>query len=378
MKAKNILLTLVAATTSVASLSANPPLITVGEHADVRALLTVTGKYQDNLYLRDNNKKSDYSVTISPGVEVNLGGADRGTANLDFVYREEFIRYSSNSSLNGSNSNLALKGNYRTSRLNVSGLASWRQLQQNTVDARLDGTLVKREVANLSVSGEYRVSDLLSAKTGVGYEQTRYKHNSFRNSENLNIPLNLYYNITPRYALSTGYRFRDTWVRSANSRQTHFFNVGIRGEMLPRLDGEILVGYNYVNYTHHKNRDGLGLDANLRYKLTPSVSLALSLSKDFVTSANGSITDKTGGSLSAIYDINPLWAASAHIGYDEHAYKDASGRKDHVTTGGVRVSYTPETYLQFSAGYNLQVNDSSIGRLGYTNNVFNLSAALRY
>jgi hypothetical protein len=44
----------------------------------------------------------------------------------------------------------------------------------------------------------------------------------------------------------------------------------------------------------------------------------------------------------------------------------------------VGVSYTPESYLKFSAGYNLQVNDSTISRIGYTNNVFDISASLRY
>ncbi len=378
MKAKHILLNFLVGAASVSSLTANPPLISVGEHADVRALLSVTGKYQDNIYLRDANKQSDYSATISPGVEIDFGGADRKAASLVFEYREDIVRYASKNNLDTSNSNLALKGRYETARYNVNGLASWRQIQQNTVDARLDGTLVKREITNLAIAGEYKISTLFSLGTGISYDEVVYKHSTFRNSEKITIPLNLYYNITPNYALSVGYRFRDTTVRKGNNRQTHFFNVGIRGEILPRLNGSIHVGYDYVDISHQKSRSGLGTDANLSYLLTPKARLILAFSKDFNTAANGSITDKTGGTLAAKYDINPLWSADAHVGYTEQAYKDSSGRTDHITSVGVGVSYTPESYLRFSAGYSLQVNDSTINRLGYTNNVFDISASLRY
>jgi hypothetical protein len=378
MKAKHILLNFLVGAASVSSLTANPPLITVGEYADVRALLSVTGKYQDNIFLRDSNKKSDYSATISPGVEIDIGGADRKAASMVFEYREDIIRYSSNSNLDSSNTNLALKGRYETARYHINGLASWRQAQQNTADARLDGVLVRREITNLALSGEYKISTLFNVGSGISYEETRYKNGNFRNSDNLTIPVNLYYDLTPNYAVSVGYRYRDTTVKRGNNRQTHFFNVGIRGEILPRLNGSVQIGYDYVDIANQKSRSGLGADAHLTYLLTPKARLILSFSKDFNTAANGSITDKTGGTLTAVYDINPLWSADANIGYTNQAYKDSSGRTDRITSAGVGVSYTPESYLKFSAGYNLQVNDSTISRIGYTNNVFDISASLRY
>lgn len=377
MKLKTILSTLALGGISALPLTANPPLVSIGEHTDVRALFSVTAKHEDNVFLRDNAKKSDWSFIFSPGVEVNLGRGETN-GNIDFIYREDIIRYSDLGNLDTSSSNFILSGDYTEAKYSIRGTASWRQLQQNTADAALVGTLVKRELTNLGLRGEYRFSELLSVGSGISYDKTVYKHSSFHNSDNLNIPVDLYYHITEKYALSLGYNFRDTTVKRGSNRQTHFFNVGIRGEVLPKLNAEFRVGYNYVDYRHHKNRDGLGFNGTLSYAATPKLTLRASMRKDFTTVADGSITDTVGGELSAAYDITPLWTASANVGYNEQEYKNATGRKDKITNLGVGISYTPLEYLQLSGQYGMYSNSSSIKSLGYTNNVFSLTASLRY
>lgn len=377
MKLKTILSTLALGGISALPLTANPPLVSIGEHVDVRALFSVTAKHEDNVFLRDSAKKSDYSFTFSPGVEVNLG---RGQTNgsLDFIYREDIVRYSDLSNLDTSSSNFLLAGNYTEAKYTIKATASWRQLQQNTADAALVGTLVKRELTNVGVRGEYRLSELFSVGSGVSYDRTAYKHGNFRNSDNLNIPVDLYYHITEKYALSAGYNFRDTTVSQGANRQTHFFNVGIRGEVLPKLNAEFRIGYNYVDYSQHKNRDGLGFNGSFSYAVTPKLTLKAGIRKDFTTVADGSVTDTIGGTLTAAYDINPLWTASANVGYSEQDYKSGYQRKDKITHAGVGISYTPLEYLQLSGHYSLHSNSSSISGLGYTNNVFSLTASLRY
>jgi len=103
----------------------------------------------------------------------------------------------------------------------------------------------------------------------------------------------------------------------------------------------------------------------------------LSLNRNFDVAGQGESTEATRVDLSANYSINTRYTATANLGYTLREYVDADREDDNYRTG-VSLSYLPNQYWRFSAGYNYTENDSSADGQSYEAHAINVSASLRY
>ncbi len=373
------------ATASLALASAVPSaaaLVSIGDTANVYFNGSATARYDDNIFLRPNNEESDLIFIFAPGVELNVG--KRANANLNLYYREDFYLYEDNSDLDTNVSNIFLDTFLNMPRLDLSFDASFQQLIQPEATLRLFGFdgLIERDVYNANFRGEYEISERTSIASGVSGSKVDFDNDIFFNdSESFSIPVTLYYSLTPRFDLSAGYRYRHTDVDRnglANSREyeDHYANVGIRGEVLPKLMGEARVGYQERRVEGGGNDDGVSFGLDFSHFLTPKITLLFGGYRDFETGGQGQSIDTVGGSLGARYTFNHLLSATAGVNYFERDYD--TGRTDDTLDLNVGVSYSPITYVNLSAGYIFRTNDSSVDALEFDNNIFNVSASLRY
>jgi hypothetical protein len=337
---------------------------------------SATVRWDDNIFLDEANEESDMLFILSPGVELNIG--TRTNANINLFYREDFYLYDDNSQLDSNQSNVFFESYWSQARLDLRLKASYQQLIQVTPEfAFLPGQLVERDYYLASLRGEYELTELTSIASGVDYSQLDFKTQGFSSRESVSVPVNAYYEVTPQVDLSLGYRYRYTDVDLGSNFTDHYFNVGARGELAPKLIGEVRGGYQIRDFQVGGDSDIISFGVDLSHFTTPRTTLLAGLYRDFDVGGQGQSITSTGGSLGVRHTFSHLVSGHAGVNYFERSYS-GSPREDETLDLNVGVTYSPIVYLNLSANYIYRTNDSNFNQFEFNNNIFSLSAALRY
>jgi len=369
------------------------PLVSIGDSVDVFFNGSSSLEWQSNVFSDESDAVDDFKLTLSPGFEVNVG---RGLSNVDLsiITRYDIVRFDEVTDLDNELFHIKAVGSYAGSRLSVNGLVSYDESQSNGADGNDNqkGKLSASETTAANLNGEYTLSPKFSFGAGVNYNHREYAEGSSADRDTYTIPLDIFYELTPKVDLSIGYTYTSTEVSSTVSGASEVSeNVGARGDLLPKLNGSFKIGFNTMDSDDPSTRDGngpegrsdrdsdssLGLDASFTYLATAKVNTQLSLNRNFDVAGQGESTEATRVDLSANYSINTQYTATANLGYTLREYVD-TGREDDNYRTGVSLSYVPNQYWRFSTGYNYTENSSSDAGQSYEAHVINVSASLRY
>lgn len=358
------------------------PLVTVGDKLDIFFNGSVTGRFDSNVFLNEATKTSDYSFIISPGIEMQYG---RNTATtFSFLFREDIIQYVDNTNLNTNLSNVFLNAAHQGGRSTIAADFSYRQLSQNSQNINVVGDLVRRNKLDTGILYAYNISPKTDVELGFRYE---YEH--FVNFQNLfndrmiyTIPLDVYYKITPKIEIGLAYQFRytdidNTVLNQGNNRTDNFFGLAVRGELAPKLTARIHAGATHRSVQNQPSDTTFTARGTLLYELTQKVLIRGSFNRDFLTGGAAQNILNTGGSLGVVYNYSEFISTDAFLSYSNANYLN-SPQDDDNYGAGVTVSYTPNAYLRFSAGYIYQNNASNALGASYMANIVNLTASLRY
>ena len=377
------------------------PLVSIGDSVDVFFNGSSSLEWQSNVFSDESDAVDDFKLTLSPGFEVNVG---RGLSNVDLsiITRYDIVRFDEVTDLDNELFHIKAVGSYAGSRLSVNGLVSYDENQSNGADGNDNqkGKLSASETTAANLNGEYTLSPKFSFGAGVNYNHREYAEGSSADRDTYTIPLDIFYELTPKVDLSIGYTYTSTEVSRTLSgvngvdgydKEQHFVNVGARGDLLPKLNGSFKIGFNTMDSDDPITRDGngpegrsdrdssssLGLDASFTYLATAKVSTNLNLNRNFDVAGQGESTEATRVDLSANYSINTRFTATANLGYTLREYVDTKREDDNYRTG-LSLSYVPNEYWRFSTGYNYTENDSNSDGQSYEAHVINVSASLRY
>jgi len=404
MKHKNVtslpLVLLLAAAATQSSAAA--PLVSIGDNTNIHFNGSSRLQWSSNVFRNDNNEVEDLMWSMTPGFEVNFG---RGASNVDLslVTGYEIRRYADLGKLDTELFNIQANGAYRASRLDLSGSIYFREQKSATGDTNVvTDDLIESDLFGGRVDSEYRFSPKFSFGAGFRYSETEYQtyNDQLADRERFDVPLDIFYELTPKVDLSVGYTYSETDVSSLPARnfggnppliipgrpsyttEDHFFNVGARGNLLPKLTGFFKVGYRTrdSDRVNSSSDSTLGLDSTLTWATTPKLTTTMGLSRDFGVGGEGVSSENTTISLSSNYSINSYYAASAFANYTLRDYQ--SNREDNQYRLGARLTYTPNQYWSFGAGYTYTENDSNLVRAGrsysYVDHTIDISASLRY
>jgi len=397
-----LLATLICPTTN----SHAAPLVSVGENVDIFFDGSSSLRWTSNLFRDEDDEVEDIVWTLSPGFEVNVG---RGLSDTDLsiVTRYDIIRYDDNSDLDIETFHINGVGTYKTSRLDLKASASFDEWQTTSGDVNASGVLIEWDETAASLGGEYRLSPKFSFGATAKYRETDYKtlDDELADREVVTVPLDLFYELTPKVDLSIGYTYSDTDVEetliggvltSGYNTENHFFNVGARGMLLPKLTGNFKVGYRTRSVdnstrifdpegvpvdlapTDRDDGNSLGLDANFTWSTTAKLTTRIALSRDFGVGGQGETNETTSAKVTVNYAISPFWSASVNGGYTFRDYTGGSGREDDEINYGLRASYTPNQYWRFGGGYSYFDNDSNAANRSYKTHLFDVTASFRY
>ncbi len=408
------------------SLSQAAPLVSVGDNVDVFFNGSSSLRWTSNLFRDETDEVEDLVWSVSPGFEVNVG---RGVSNADLsiITRYDFLRYHDHSEVDTELFHVRAFGSYKTSRLDLNGSASFDQNQATSGDVNARGIVIESDNIAAKLEGEYRVSPKFSFGSGVRYSEVEFTSANVKDRlagrDSITIPVDLFYELTPKVDLILGYSYTHTNVDGtlvptgsfvsfmtppAGNYQvysatggyetgSHYFNVGARGNLLPKLTGFFRIGYRMrnsddstlqffarneaisgISMTNRSDSGMLGMDADFTWAASPKLTARLGLSRDFGVGGEGGSTENSSVDLSASYSINPYWSALANLGYTLREYQGAANREDNQYNCGVHFAYTPNQYWRFSGGYTFVENDTNAANRSYDSHSLDVSASLRY
>lgn len=354
------------------SASASVPL---GSGAEAFVTLKAGLEYNDNLFLADNNADSDTIWRLTPGVNVLFG--QNSLAQGSFTYNEEFKFYSDNSSIDTSLSDVKGALVYDNEKTKLDAKAGFQQLDQPTADARGAG-LVKRDVINASVDGEFNLTEKTSVKLGIAYNDTDYAAASFGDWEYFQIPVNYYYEVAPKLDASFGFSYKDNTIgNGAPDTEEYYYNVGARGDLAPKLTGELTLGYKESKPTIGDSESTFGIDSKFTYAYSEKTSIDANLSNGYGFSGvgEGYRTLSFGGGVTS--SISEQLQLSARLSYTNNAYL-TTVQDDDLISASLSANYKYNEYLTLNGSYAYTDNASNKAGSDFTGNVLTLSASLRY
>lgn len=355
-------------------------------------------RYDDNIYQADSDTKEDVIFQVSPGLELTSGkeGANQGR----IAVREDFIRYVDEGDNDAELFTLQADGKIVTPKSSLEVGGYFKQLQGNTQDflGSRYGDLVRRDTWQGNGRLETEVTPKVSASVGGRVGETDYDSTLFADQLLSAIPLNVYYKLTPKLDLSAGYEWRDTSlgerfvptglfdtdgneilteITTAGSNN-HFFNVGARGEIAPKLSTNIRVGVDMrKDRASDNDSTTLGVDGGLFWAYSAKTQANLQLGRRFETSAIAQALTRTTASLGVTHQLSGQFASQAEVRYEMSDY-ELGGRTDHYYEFTIGSTYAWTDYLTLAAGYAFRFNNSDLDEVEFTNNVFSISARWRY
>lgn len=386
------------------------PLLQLGDNAALFFNGSTSIQYVSNVFLDDDvefvwNDANDNGVVdigeagflpveeqdntlfiLSPGLELRFGRPN-GDNVATIYFREDFKFYfEDDDELDNQLANLFFNARSNMGRFTFKVDFAWYQTDSSTSDINRVGALIERDILNLKTYGELEISNKTSVGAGVFYNSVTY--NSFEynpisglgfvDRSSWGIPVDFYYSMTPKVDLSLGYRYRDTDVDEFSDYTDHYFNVGLRGELLPKLDLLFKIGWLTREFDQGNidDDDTLATSLTATYDISPRFRLTFDVERDFSASGLGTATEETSFGISGLYQITDFIQGNAGIRYRDTSYE--SGRDDETFNFNIGMSYVPNEYVRLSAGYVYQSNDSNQVGSGFENNIVRFTASLRY
>jgi hypothetical protein len=352
--------------------------IRVSETGEIFFLANTSVRYDDNLFQTDLNRVDDVVFQFSPGIEFRAGTT--GSALYSLGYTHNFLVYADN---NDRNSNLAsLNGamSIETARSSLSLSGFYQQLEGNNSDflGSLFGDLIRRDIYGVTGRAETAITPKVSASAGASFRTTDYQNPLLSDQTVISLPLNVYYKFTPKVDLSTGYEFRTTDQTLGPDTNSHFINVGARGEILPKLTSNIRVGVeNRESSGALASRSILAVDGTLSWAASPKSTYGLELGRRFDTSGQGGGLSRTSASVFGRFQFTPQLSGNAQISYEMSDY-DNVNRTDNYYEFNVGGTYVVNNVVSLSAGYIHRFNSSDVAAVEFSNNIVSISALFRF
>ena len=359
------------------------PFLAMGDSAELFLTGTLGVRTDDNVLL-SNHKSNDTIYSMVPGLDLVYGqnALTKGKA----TFQETISRYTENSRLNTALASLAFDGNYDDQKTSMKFNTSFVQLDQNTVDLRptapATGTkadFIRRDVFHIEGGSEISVTDKTSVAGGIAYENIDYKRAGYDSSKITSVPLNYYYYVLPKLALSGGFTYRDTHLDSGGiGSKDYFYNVGARGEFTPKLTGKLAVGYTQRKMNSGHDEDTVGVASSFAFAVDEKTALQFGVTNDFGVSGAGVSERNLTWSAGLQSSLTANWSVGGNLSYRTINYLGAGAHTDNYFEGTLSATYTYSTQVNFAVSYTYRNNSSSLASSTFDNNVFAVTANFRY
>jgi hypothetical protein len=364
------------------------PLLEVEDYLNIFFDGSSSLVWQSNIFYDDSTEKDETMLIISPGLAAELGSrASSFNAYIQANY--ELQRFAKRSRLNDDYFHFDAIASYENARYSINASYSFDEEQTTAGEQGAsisESEFIGMDLTNAHLFVNYVLSPKFSFEPGVRYHDREYKDEKDRlaDVESYSIPLDVFYELTPKVDLSFGYEytFEEVGIYTVEDfhRELNYLNVGARGDLLSKLKGSFRVGYRSVNPEgSNRNSDKtLGIDTNVTYFATPKLTARLRLNRGFEVGSEGQSVEDTSMKWDFTYAISNNYSALFFTDWTYRQFKDGLDGKDLLHRTGLRLAYKLNQYWNFGSGYTYFENDSNRNGQGFVNHILDISAALRY
>jgi hypothetical protein len=217
-----------------------------------------------------------------------------------------------------------------------------------------------------------------SANAGIVYSNTDYQSATYTDWKYFEVPVNYYYSVLPKLDVSAGLRYKSNNVSGTGiDSKEMFYNLGVRGELTPKLTSEIQVGYITLNPDSGRNQTAFGLKANLAFALTLKSSLYLEATNQFGYSGAGQAYKAGAVSLRFETELTNAFKLSGNVFWNTFDYTTTT-QNDDFTGGQIAGTYIFNEHAELRASYTYSDNDSNIPVQSFKNSIVSLAATFKY
>lgn len=375
-----------AAISSLLALSAYAaPFMAVGTSAEIFVTADVSISANDNVTLGNdfvppgstepfNPELDDIVIRVAPGFSYEFGR--NALTSGSFRYFENIDFYSDNSDLDSALSNVLFNVRHDDGNSKTTAAASYRQLNQNTVDLRLP-TLSRRDEIKAKLEHEMSVSGKSRIMFGFDWTDVDYSRPTLLDRSEITLPLQYYWEYTPKVDISFGGAYRNTDTDNANaSSDDIILSLGARGDFTAKLKGFFRVGYVDRSLDAGGGRSALSLASNFSYLYSEKTTFTAGISNDFGNSGIGENQENFTTYIGFRSEVAPELAFTGRLSFRNIDYF-SRGADDYIE-GNLGAEYTVNEYFQLIGMFNYKDNDADLESGNFDNTIFSLSAKLRY
>lgn len=367
------------------------PRISIGDNANVVFSLDLNVRHDDNVYLGPSNEVGDTIYSATPGLALSFG--QKSLAHGSLAGSEAFTRYAHDTSPNVNLGSIVGDFGYDNGSTAVGAAVSFHQLDENssTVAAAAADTIYRRDETRAHVGVESHLTGRTSVGIAGELSNTHYRTAGLVSSRTLSVPFNIYYETTPKVSLSTGVTYEKVSPQGDNSGPSGnnlYYNVGLRGNLTPKLTANVSTGYRVLEVVDNPREHLWGFDGTLNYEMTEKSSLSFVASRNFNPGPHGESLKDSHYDLKFLTDPSAQWEFVAGVSYHTvefgpTVFANSLGtgnlfRSDRYWQGDLVASYLFSSWLSFSLDYTRRNNNSNFSAAEFSDNIISLTIGLRY
>ncbi len=342
--------------------------VSLGDDAEFGVSFAGAVRVDDNILLRET-ATSDTLFTFTPGVRVSFGKNSLHKGGLEL--RDEFSAYARD---RGRKDQL-FSGDYFATfddgKTKITTTAGFAEENRPTVELR---GLVRRATARLGGAMEQELSQLWTVAVGFNGSRTDFRRPGFSEAKVAEVPVDVYWRYSEKTDLSFGYQQRETNVDLGRDATDRFYSVGLRGELTPKLRGSGKVGVTSRERELGGTWSGLGLATTLTYE-AGFADFIFTAQRDSGTSPLGLSENHLDVGARAATNLGQWFVVWLDVKARRIDYEMWTDNYREVQFG---CTHTWNDYIQLSADYTWRHNASALRSSRFSNNVFTLSADLRF
>ncbi len=351
--------------------------ISVGQ-ARFKGALTASERFDDNIYLTSNNKKSDYINEVNPQVFMDLPFGIDERHNFQVLYDVKLGSYLYHSNQNYQDQAL-------TSLLNFKlpfGYFAIRDFFNKTSDrANTEFTNLIRRTDNRAdayfgvefnkLANEFNYTHFTRRFNSLDYEGYNYREDIGTSTT--------YYQLFPKTKALFEYNYGKIDYTTDNSRDGYFnqYRFGLKGDLTGKTIGVVKAGYQDRKYKTSGEKDWSHFVAEAA--LISQLSERTKLTARFMDTAiesiyennnyynNNSLTIELNQGLAGHLTLNALFGVDRNL-YPEVGITVPKKRHDTILTGSLGLDYQAKDWVKAGINYQYKEDISNVDPQDYNQN----------
>ncbi len=319
---------------------------------------SVTGIFDDNVYLSSDNKVSDFYFALSPGLGATYG-SDDSTLRFQADYTASFLVFMKESSQDTVDQNAAVHVTYALPKLTLGLTLSFQSLNGASVDV---GDRVRRQIFYIGVTSNYVLDEKFSFDFNV--DDTGADYHDLNDSNEARIQTWLNYQATGKTNVGLGLTLGDLSVQNATNQTYEQLLARVKYDATGKLSLYASGGVELRQADTEKVSPVFAIGAV--YSPTATTTISLDFHERIYPSAalDGQDYRATGFMLTVTQQLRQNLSAILTAGYENTKYfavdEDIfSDRVDHYTYVRVGPDWQVRPWWHLGAFYEFSRNASS-------------------